>query len=100
VTHYDSDYVGNVPTTVARVPVRAFIDHGPPVVSDRGTVEAVPAYEGVAAKAGRTSVKAGDKVPFEGVDVLVVSSAGKTIQTPVEGGGVANPFCDGGACSA
>jgi competence protein ComEC len=95
VTHYDMDHVNNVPATVARVPAKAFFDHGAPVMSGRGTSPAVRAYEEVAAKAKRTSVKPGDKIPFEGVDVQVVTSAGKTIQTPVQGGGLPNPFCEG-----
>jgi competence protein ComEC len=94
VTHYDLDHVNNVPATVARIPAQAFVDHGPAAVHDPGTTAAVKAYDAVVAKARHLVVKAGDKIPFQGVDVLVVTSAGQAIKTPVAGGGAPNPFCD------
>jgi len=95
VTHYDMDHVNNVPATVARIPAATFVDHGSPSVKDPRTTAALKAYEEVAAKAKRMIVKAGDKIPFKGVDVLVVTSAGEAIKTPVKGGGAPNPFCEG-----
>ncbi len=93
VTHYDSDHVDNVPAIVARLPVVNFIDHGPLVTSDPRRTKAFTAYLDVAAKAKRTIVGAGDRIPFKGVDVLVLTSAGKSLKTPVKGGGAPNPFC-------
>ena len=93
VTHYDLDHVNNVPATVARIPAETFVDHGPSVVNDPGTTAAVKAYDAVVAKAKHLVVKAGDKIPFQGVDVLVVTSAGQAIKTPVEGEGSPNPLC-------
>ena len=93
VTHYDLDHVNNVPATVAKIPAVTFVDHGPAAVSDPGTTAAVKAYDEVVAKARHLVVQAGDKIPFKGVDVLVVTSAGKAIQTPVQGGGAPNPLC-------
>ena len=94
VTHYDLDHVNNVPATVARIPAGTFVDHGPAVAHDPMTTAAVKAYDGVVAKAKHMVVKAGDKIPFLGVDVLVVTSAGQAIKTPVAGGGAPNPFCE------
>ena len=94
VTHYDLDHVNNVPATVARIPAGTFVDHGPAAVHDPATTAAVKAYDAVVAKAKHLVVKAGDKIPFAGVDVLVVTSAGQAIKTPVAGGGAPNPFCD------
>jgi hypothetical protein len=85
--------VGNVPATVARIPAVTFVDHGPAAVHDPGTTASVRAYDAVVAKARHLVVKAGDKIPFQGVDVLVVTSAGQAIKTPVEGGGAPNPLC-------
>lgn len=93
VTHYDLDHVNNVPATVARIPAATFVDHGAPVVKDAGTLNAVAAYEEVAAKAKRIVVKPGDKIPFGPVEILVVASGGELLKTPVKGGGVPNPFC-------
>jgi competence protein ComEC len=93
VTHYDSDHVDNVPAVVATLPAANFVDHGPSVANDPRRAKAVAAYLDLAAKAKRTIVAPGDKIPFQGVDVLVLTSAGKTIKTPVKGGGAPNPFC-------
>ena len=94
VTHYDLDHVNNVPSAVGRIPVTTFIDHGPAAVRDRGTTAAVKAYDELTAKAKHMVVKPGDKIPFAGVDVLVLTSAGQVIKTAVEGGGAPNPFAD------
>ncbi len=93
VTHYDSDHVDNVPAIAARLPVATFVDHGPSVASDPRRARAVAAYLELATKARRTIVAPGDKIPLRGVDVLVLTAAGKAIKTPVKGGGTPNPFC-------
>jgi competence protein ComEC len=94
VTHYDSDHVDNVPAIVARLPVVNFIDHGSSVANDPRRIEAVAAYLGVANRAKRTIVGAGDRIFFKGVDVQVLTSAGKSIKTRVKGSGEPNPFCE------
>jgi competence protein ComEC len=94
VTHYDLDHVNNVPATVAKIPAVTFVDHGPAAVNDAGTAAAVKAYDEVVAKAKHLVVKAGDTIPFKGVEVLVVTSAGQAIKTPVRGAGAANPLCE------
>jgi competence protein ComEC len=94
VTHYDLDHVNNVPATVAKIPAVTFVDHGPAAVTDAGTTAAVKAYDEVVAKAKHLVVKAGDTIPFKGVEVLVVTSAGQAIKTPVRGAGAANPLCE------
>ena len=93
MTHYDLDHVNNVPATVAKILVATFIDHGPPIVGDPNTAKAVAACLDVAAKAKRIIVKPGDKIPFQGVDVLVVTSATQVIKNGVKGGGAVNPVC-------
>jgi beta-lactamase superfamily II metal-dependent hydrolase len=95
VTHYDLDHVGNVPAIAARLPVAHFIDHGPSVASNPRSAGMLQAYLDIAAKAKRTIVAPGDRVPFEGVDVLVLTSAGAAIKSPLKGGGAPNPFCAG-----
>jgi beta-lactamase superfamily II metal-dependent hydrolase len=93
VTHYDLDHVGNVPAIAARLPVVHFIDHGPSVAKNPRSAVTVKAYLDLAAKAKRTVVAPGDRIPFEGVEVLVLTSAGAAIRSPVKGGGAPNPFC-------
>lgn len=93
-THYDLDHVNNTPAVVSRIPARLFVDHGPPVSQGAGTAKAFAAYLHETAKARRVSVKPGDKIPFKGLDVLVVASGGQAIQVPVKGAGARNPFCE------
>jgi competence protein ComEC len=93
VTHYDIDHVSNVPATVARIPAATFLDHGDAVAKDPMTTKAVAAYLEVAAKAKRIILKPGDKIPIEGLDALVVTSAGNSVKSPIKGGGASNPFC-------
>ncbi len=93
VTHYDLDHVNNVPATVALVPALTFVDHGPAAVNDPGTTAAVKAYNEVVAGSRHIIVKPGDRIPIKGMDVLVVTSAGQAIKSPVAGGGAPNPSC-------
>lgn len=92
-THYDGDHVGNVASVVARIPVVTFVDHGPAVVDDARATAFVKAYDELVAKAKHLVVKPGDEIPFKGVDVLVVTSGGAVIKTPLKGAGAANAFC-------
>jgi competence protein ComEC len=94
VTHYDIDHVNNIPATVARIPAAIFMDHGDAVAKDPMTTRGVAAYLDASAKAKRIILKPGDKIPIEGLDALVVTSAGVAIKSPVKGAGAPNPFCN------
>ena len=94
-SHYDVDHVGNVASFAAKMPVDLFVDHGPASVTDRMTTANVQAYNELWAKAKHMVVKPGDKIPFNGVDVLVVTSNGEALKTPLPGAGKPNPACAG-----
>ena len=70
------------------------MDHGqprrPPSGSDR---ERFNAYEEVRRKIGHTVLAPGDKVPLTGVDIEVVTSAGRLLSKPLKGAGAPNPLC-------
>jgi competence protein ComEC len=93
ITHYDMDHVNNAPSVVAKIPVTLFVDHGPAAVTDRGTVAAVAAYDKLWPSAKHLVVKPGDKIPFKGVDVLVLTSAEQVLKTPLKGAGKTNAAC-------
>jgi competence protein ComEC len=93
VTHYDLDHVNNVPATIARIPATTFLDHGDAVAKDPATTKAVAAYMEATTKAKRIILKPGDKIPIEGLDALVVTSAGNAVKSPLKGGGAPNTFC-------
>ncbi len=93
ITHYHGDHVGGVPQLAARLPIRAFVDHGPTVESGDGPAALFQAYVAVRDKGRHIQVKPGDKVPIAGLDVLVVSSGGALITSAVAGAGASNPLC-------
>ena len=94
-SHYDMDHVGNVTSVVGKIPVDLFVDHGPASVNDRMTTTSVQAYNELWAKAKHMVVKPGDKIPFNGVDVVVVTANGEALKTPLAGAGKPNPACAG-----
>ncbi len=94
-THYDMDHVNNTLSVVAKIPVDLFVDHGPAAVNDPRTTAAVKAYDELWAKAKHQVAKPGEKIPFKGVDVLMLGAAGQAIHTPLKGAGGPNPACQG-----
>jgi competence protein ComEC len=103
ITHYDGDHVGGVKDLSARLPIRTFVDHGPrmpppgapPLTAEAqaGVDRVDQSYLEARAKGRHIEVKAGDKVPIQGLDVRVVSSKGAVITQSVSGGAAANPLC-------
>lgn len=104
VSHYHWDHFGTIADLAERVPVRRYVDHGPNVEHDRspefyrawGISKAHPDYDRYvkARDKGEHFVPApGDPIPVEGIGVRVVSSGGKVLVDPLEGGGAPNPAC-------
>ena len=97
ISHYHGDHVGNAAELANRIPVRHFVDHGPfSVELQPGRSAAFLAYMAVRDKGRAIVAKPGDKIPFAGVNVQVVSSAGELIATPLQGApgaGLPNPLC-------
>ena len=86
------DHLGDVPALAERFPIRHILDHGPAQApsTDRNRFNA---YDELRGKIGHTVLKVGDKVPLKGVDIEVVSSAGRLLSKPLKGAGEANPLC-------
>jgi competence protein ComEC len=101
ISHFDVDHIGDVPALAAQFPIRHIMDHGqpprPPSGSDR---ERFNAYEEVRQKIGRTVLTPGGKVPLTGVDIEVVTSAGRRLSKPLKGAGAPNPLCSTNAQAA
>jgi competence protein ComEC len=95
ITHYHDDHVGGVSQLVQRIPVGAFIDHGPNRELDKGTEQGYAAFQEVLTdtKAKEIVPKPGDRLPIEGLDVTVISADGKVIQIPLPGAGEPNAYC-------
>ncbi len=95
LTHYHVDHVGGLAELAKRVPIKHYIDHGPSVEEREQVQGFQAAYAELYAKAKHTVAKPGDKLPVAGLDWRIVSSAGKSITTPLPGGGKPNPACAG-----
>jgi beta-lactamase superfamily II metal-dependent hydrolase len=96
LTHYHVDHVGGLQELAARIPIKQFIDHGPSVEPREQVANFQASYAELYAKATHTVVKVGDKIPFGGASILVVTSAGATLKTPIAGApgaGKPNPAC-------
>jgi len=93
ITHYHTDHAGGVPQLAARIKIGTFFDHGPNTEMTTATRANYAAYEKVAAEAKRVIVKPGDEIPFKGMHVQVLTSAGDEITAPLPGAGQPNPVC-------
>ena len=94
ITHWHGDHFGGLAELASQVPIREFIDHGPNVQpGELADTFLQKTYPQLYANAKHTVAKAGDRIPIAGLDVRVVASAGETIQTPLPGGGMPNPYC-------
>src|ERR1700684_2403492 len=97
ITHFHGDHVGNAAELAHRIPIRHFVDHGPYTVEMQAGRDApILSYLPIREHAHAITAKPGDKIPLEGLDVQVVSSAGEVIKEPMAGApgaGALNPFC-------
>jgi len=96
-THWHSDHFGGMAELASRIPIRHFIDHGTNAPDDFAHAAAdeflQKTYPQLYATGTRTIVKPGDRVPVSGLDVVVMTSAGRTIATSLPGAGRPNPYC-------
>lgn len=95
ITHHHGDHVGGALHLTERIPVGTFYDHGPSVQDVPTLNEKAGGYadEYVAAfaKSEHHVVLPGDKIPLKGLDVTILSAAGK----PIANFGPVNPYCEG-----
>ena len=89
ISHFHGDHVGGLAALAKMIPIRRFFDHGDTV--DPQDQERLDGYKAVSA-GKRTIVKPGDEITLRGVQALVVTSDGKLLPKPVNGGGP-NPLC-------
>jgi glyoxylase-like metal-dependent hydrolase (beta-lactamase superfamily II) len=94
VTHYHADHVGGVAQLAAKLPIRAFFDHGKMSLAlDPDATAGYNAYLALRAKGPHTVVKPGDTIPIKGIQVDVVAAAGEAIARVLPGAGQPNPLC-------
>src|SRR4051794_31305339 len=94
ITHFDTDHIGDVPDLITRIPVGHVFDHGDFQSSNTQAMQRFASYAAVRDRIGHTVLKAGGKIPIQGVDVRVLSADGKLITKPMEKAGARNPLCE------
>ncbi len=93
ITHYHHDHVGGVPQLAAKIPIRNFIDHGQNFETAKDNAAVYDAYLKARKKGNHIVVKAGDRIPIQGIQVDVVTASGQAIAQPLPGAGQPNPAC-------
>lgn len=104
ITHYHFDHVGGVHDILARIPVGAFIDHGPnretmspeqaANPSPNHPAALYPRYEAALAGGKRHSVKAGDTFEIGSMTLTFVSGDGALIDRPLTSDARQSAKCD------
>jgi competence protein ComEC len=93
MSHYDIDHVGSLAELSAAIPIKHVIDNGDPAPESKGAPRNYKPYAAAREKIPHTVVKPGDKIPVKGIDITVITAAGKRIDKPLKGAGAANPVC-------
>lgn len=95
ITHYHIDHAGGVPQLISKVPVGAFIDHGPNREQSKVTSLVYRDYEAATANVRHILAKPGETISIKGMDVVIVSADGNVIGDALPGAGQPNQFCAG-----
>jgi competence protein ComEC len=93
LTHYDGDHAGGLKELSDRIAIRNFYDHGAPFDQHEQVQGFQAMYPTIYAKGTHHVAKVGDKIPFQGIDVMVVTSGGQVLKKPLPGAGKPNPAC-------
>jgi len=96
LSHAHADHSGGVTELAAQMPIGTFVDNGGPLADAdavAGTLDAFKRYAEVRAKGKHIVATPGATLPIRGIGVTIASAAGKTLVTPLNGGGQPNTAC-------
>jgi competence protein ComEC len=97
ITHFHVDHDGGVTELARLMPIRTFIDHGAPSAeADRaspGTADAYEAYLTVRNAGAHLQPRAGERLPLQDLEAVIVSSGGATLEGPLAHAGAKNASC-------
>jgi hypothetical protein len=91
-SHFHADHVGGLAALARRVPIGTFVDYGDSLGRTGGASAALWTQYLAAAGAKRRSVRPGDRLALDGVDVTIVAGDGRALPTPL-GRAIPNPSC-------
>ena len=95
VTHFHTDHMGGAAQLAERLPIRTFVDHGTTVDTGERRRAAFDAYADLRSGSAHRVVAPGDRLPMDGVEIVILASGGAVLDAPLEGAGGSNPFCEG-----
>jgi competence protein ComEC len=93
ITHFHRDHVGGLAQLASRVKIGTFVDHGPNREEAAVTREDYGAYEKIAGKGRRVSMRPGDQIPVKDTEVRVLTADGQHISVALPGAGQPNSLC-------
>ncbi len=91
-SHFHLDHVGGLPQLAKKVPIDKFVDHGDSVETDLELGKKLWDSYLAVAQGKRMQVRAGDRLPLKGVEMLIVAARSVFIQEPRRPP-AANPLC-------
>jgi beta-lactamase superfamily II metal-dependent hydrolase len=93
LTHLDIDHIGDPVMLTSKIKIGRIIDNGPVLTPNRGFEKVYEPYAKIREKYEHLVPKPGDRLPMKGIEVQVISAAGKFIEKPLPGAGKPNPAC-------
>ncbi len=93
ISHYDVDHLGDLTALAAAFPIKSVVDNGSLQSSGKGVEVRYKAFAAARDAMPHMTVKPGDKIPIQGMDVTVAQAGGKGIEAALPGAGAPNPAC-------
>lgn len=97
LSHFHGDHIGDVAGLTERLPIRHFVDTGVPVdvAAGEDPRQSYLDYAEVRSRVAHTVARPGQIIEMGGVTVQIVSAGDAVLETPLDGGGQSNPYCEG-----
>jgi len=93
ITHYHRDHVGGVVQLAKQIQISTFVDHGLPMENSADSRKLYADYQEAIGQSRHLVLKPGDRLPFKGITVQILTAAGEHIEAPLPGANQPNPVC-------